>query len=196
MFVAVLNVVLVVIAFRVAWSAANRRVAGVSELNDQLQGLLGATSLLTTSVLGWITWYYAVTTRGLLAEAQSDRAGREFQQLAEQAGMLGGHVDRSRVGSGDDLFTATLHNVSKLPVRAVRAWLDARDGSGRIADFQEVPVMPPGRHPLTARLPAQTGHVILRFEFDDDNGRTWMKYGVDAPLLLVRDPYKTDTRDV
>ncbi len=121
---AIVNVLFIVVAFRTSWVSVERGVTSTSDYdNARLQTMLTPANLVFTSVLAWLTGFYAWLTRKLVTEAQLESHERSDERRRHQAELIGAYIGRSSGGSGKDVVILHVVNASPLPVRAVRGWL-------------------------------------------------------------------------
>lgn len=187
---ALINLGVVAIGLRAAWTVAGLRAIDAGEYSAQVQTLAAAVNLLIASVLAWITGYYAFLTRSLVGEAAMERLERADVRRSAQAELIGGYITSSVVGAGNVSITVHIANTSQLPVRALEAYVVDGVTDIELARYRRRSVLPPG---LTQDdLQIAQGHPPLRLvlEYDDDAGRRWRKYGRSVPLECIADPYR------
>ncbi len=136
--------------------------------------------LLDLQMGGLPDWIEAVGTVGTLAVAvwvlRIEQQNRIDDEQQRQARQVGGYITWAPDVSHELILTVT--NSSPLAVRDVRGYATRiKNPDATPWEFPDIPVLPAGEE-KQVRLPvSQLDEWRLEFEFDDDAGVRWRKYG-------------------
>lgn len=164
----------------------DRRVARqrwiLCEIGVSLVVLLISCMALLGLPLGTVTdWIESLGTAGALAATAAvlrvEQRNRFADERQRQAKAVGGYLHWESQ-HGVDVLTATVHNASELPLRAVYVIAYDRDrSSGLPLRFPEIPVIRPGSSRDVSIDNPGMSRAYMVLCFDDDLGVTWRKYG-------------------
>lgn len=143
--------------------------------------------LLGTELGSLPDWIEAVGTVGTLTVAVGvlyvEQRNRFTDEKERQARQVGGFITWAPDGSPTLIMTVT--NSSPLAVRDVRGYaIRVENPDGEPWEFPDMPVLPGGDEQQVRLKLSHVGEWNLEFEFDDDAGVRWRKYG-DQPLREV-----------